>query len=165
MSPISLSPTSYPDVNEILNILFTNIQEILPDQFIGMYLFGSLANGGFDQHSDIDVLVVTDTEITSDVFSALKKMHERIAKIDSPWAVQLEVSYIPKHALRRFDPADKLPTRGAVDEAGRTASLQTIGNLRRSTGMFGAGYLEMLARQMTEEEDYFYERKVREWTS
>jgi Di-haem oxidoreductase, putative peroxidase len=50
-----------------------------------------------------------------------------------------------------FDPADKLPTRGAVDETGQFASLQTIGNLRASTGMFGAGYLEMIARQMTEE--------------
>ena len=50
-----------------------------------------------------------------------------------------------------FDPSDKLPTRGTVDEAGKTASLQTIANLRSSTGMFGAGYLEMLARQMTEE--------------
>lgn len=50
-----------------------------------------------------------------------------------------------------FDPSDKLPTRGAVDEAGRLASLQTVGNLRASTGMFGAGYLEMLARQMTED--------------
>src|SRR5262245_30072793 len=50
-----------------------------------------------------------------------------------------------------FDPADKLPTRGSVDEAGRSASLQTIGNLRSSTGMFGAGYLEMIARQITED--------------
>jgi cytochrome c peroxidase len=50
-----------------------------------------------------------------------------------------------------FDPSDKLPTRGAVDESGRLATLETVANLRASTGMFGAGYLEMLARQMTEE--------------
>lgn len=50
-----------------------------------------------------------------------------------------------------FDPADTLPTRGAVDEGGQPASLQTVANLRATTGMFGAGYLEMLARQMTEE--------------
>ncbi|MET0650418.1 MAG: hypothetical protein ABW208_27740 [Pyrinomonadaceae bacterium] len=50
-----------------------------------------------------------------------------------------------------FDPSDTLPTRGTADEAGRPASLQTIANLRSTTGMFGAGYLEMLARQMTEE--------------
>jgi len=50
-----------------------------------------------------------------------------------------------------FDPADKLPTRGAVDERGQPASLQTAADLRGSTGLFGSGYLEMLARQMTEE--------------
>ena len=50
-----------------------------------------------------------------------------------------------------FDPADTLPTRGTVDETGQPASLQTIADLRATTGIFGAGYLEMLARQMTEE--------------
>ena len=48
-----------------------------------------------------------------------------------------------------FDPGDTVPTRGAVDENGKTMSLQTAANLRASTGMFGAGYIEMLARQMT----------------
>ena len=50
-----------------------------------------------------------------------------------------------------FDPADTLPTRGTVDETGRAASLQTAADLRATTGMFGSGYLEMIARQMTEE--------------
>src|SRR2546428_13814240 len=49
------------------------------------------------------------------------------------------------------DPADTLATRGAVDEAGKPVSLQDVGDFRATTGMFGAGYLEMLARQMTEE--------------
>jgi cytochrome c peroxidase len=50
-----------------------------------------------------------------------------------------------------FDPADTLPTRGTIDETGQAANLQTAADLRATTGMFGAGYLEMLARQMTEE--------------
>ncbi len=50
-----------------------------------------------------------------------------------------------------FDPADKTPTGGSVDEDGKSASLETIGNLRATTGMFGAGYLEMLARQITDD--------------
>lgn len=50
-----------------------------------------------------------------------------------------------------LDATDTLPTRGAVDETGKTVSLMTAANLRSTTGMFGAGYLEMLARQMTEE--------------
>lgn len=50
-----------------------------------------------------------------------------------------------------FDASDTLPTRGAVDETGQPSSLQTIANLRATTGMFGAGYIEMVARQITEE--------------
>ena len=106
MKPIS--PTPHSDVNEILNLLLTNIKDILQSQFVGMYLFGSLANGDFDQHSDIDVLIVTYGQISSDTFSALKEMHARINQIDSSWAIQLEVSYIPQEALRRFDPKNKL---------------------------------------------------------
>ena len=45
-----------------------------------------------------------------------------------------------------FDRADTLPTRGAVDETGRAVTLQTAAASRATTGMFGAGYLEMLAR-------------------
>jgi predicted nucleotidyltransferase len=104
----SISPTPHPDVNEILDLLLVEVKRILDDQFVGMYLFGSLANGGFDEHSDIDVLVVTDTEISNAQFDALKEMHAQINQLHSPWAIQLEVSYIPQKALRRFDPGNKL---------------------------------------------------------
>src|SRR3990172_7811734 len=100
--------TPYPDVNEISHLLLTRVQEILGDQFIGMYLHGSLANGGFDEYSDIDVIVAITGNISDESFLALKEMHEEITKIDSPWAIQLEVSYIPQSALRRFDPVNKL---------------------------------------------------------
>jgi predicted nucleotidyltransferase len=104
----TISPTPYSDVNAILNLLHSNVKEILQDQFVGMYLFGSLANGDFDQHSDIDVLVVPKDKISNDMFSSLQTMHTRVANIDSPWATQLEVSYIPQKALRRFDPMNML---------------------------------------------------------
>lgn len=106
MKPIP--PTPYPDVNEILNVLFSSVKEILGDQFVGMYLYGSLANGDFDEHSDIDVLIVTNGELSESTFSALQELHKRINKMDSPWATQIETSYIPRTALRRFDPANKL---------------------------------------------------------
>ena len=48
-----------------------------------------------------------------------------------------------------MDRTDSLPEKGAVDEEGKPVTLQNIGDLRATTSMFGAGYLEMLARQMT----------------
>jgi hypothetical protein len=49
-----------------------------------------------------------------------------------------------------FNASETLPTHGAVDETGKPATLQTAADLRSTTGMFGAGDLEMLARQRTE---------------
>jgi len=95
--------THYPEVNQLLQKLLRDAQTILDGQFVGMYLFGSLTSGDFDQHSDIDVVIVTVDEISDDIFSALRVMHEGIYAGDSPWTIQLEVSYIPKHALRRYD--------------------------------------------------------------
>lgn len=48
-----------------------------------------------------------------------------------------------------FDPGDTVPLRGATDETGEMVTLQTIANSRATPGLFGSGYIEMLARQMT----------------
>jgi len=48
-----------------------------------------------------------------------------------------------------FDHGDLFATRGAVDESGAFVTQQTIANSRATLGMFGSGFIEMLARQMT----------------
>jgi hypothetical protein len=48
-----------------------------------------------------------------------------------------------------FDPHDAIPRGGAFDELGQPVTLATIGNYRATIGMFGSGYIEMLARQIT----------------
>jgi len=48
-----------------------------------------------------------------------------------------------------FDALDAEPTRGTVDEAGVPTTLDNIGNSRATIGMFGSGFIEMLARQMS----------------
>ena len=48
-----------------------------------------------------------------------------------------------------FDHNDEIPTKGATDELGRFVTLQTIANERKTIGMNGSGFIEMLARQMT----------------
>jgi hypothetical protein len=71
-------------------------------------LEGSLANGDFDQASDIDFVVVTDEPVSEKLFLELQAIHARIVKIDSAWAMQLEGSYISQSALRRHDPKQAL---------------------------------------------------------
>jgi hypothetical protein len=100
-------PTPYPDVNELLDTLLSGARSILGEQFIGMYLYGSLALGDFHPAtSDIDFLVVTADDLADTEIEGLQTLHERLWAGGSHWARQLEGSYIPERALRRYDPAD-----------------------------------------------------------
>ena len=98
-------PTQFEAVNSLLNALLAQVQAILGEQFVGMYLFGSLTSGDFDEDSDIDVLVVTKQEPAESIFVELQAMHAHLATGDSKWAVQLDISYISLASLRRYDPA------------------------------------------------------------
>jgi predicted nucleotidyltransferase len=107
MAKISQPPTPYADVNVLLHLLLKEVQAALGDQFIGMYLYGSLASGDFDeQSSDVDFVVVTRDEIADDLIPKLRAVHERIAASGLKWAPKLEGSYISRRALRRYDPND-----------------------------------------------------------
>jgi len=96
--------TLFPEVNVVLQDLLKDVQHILDGHLVGMYLEGSLANGDFDQDSDIDFVAVTDKEIEDNTFSALQMMHERINLLDTQWSTNLEGSYVSKHVVRRHDP-------------------------------------------------------------
>jgi hypothetical protein len=48
-----------------------------------------------------------------------------------------------------FDRLDGILTKGALDERGEPVTQQTIANSRKTVGMFGSGFIEMLARQIT----------------
>lgn len=98
-------PAPYPEVDALLQELLQSVQTILGTHFVAAYLLGSLTSGDFDRHSDLDVVFVTDDELPGDLFLALQAMHARIAAGDSWWATQLEVSYIPRQAIRRQDAA------------------------------------------------------------
>lgn len=103
--------TQHPEVNDLLDSLTEGLRESLGNELVGAYLFGSAAGGDFDRESDVDVVVVTADKISNETFEALKAMHGRIAAIDSWCATQLEVSYIPRSAIRRYDPPAVLHPR------------------------------------------------------
>ena len=101
-------PTPYKEVNRVLLELLSDVQTVLGDHFVGMYLFGSLAGGDFDRDSDIDFIVVTNADISDTLFSGLQTAHMRIATIECWCATQLEGCYLPRPALRRYIRTDAL---------------------------------------------------------
>ena len=108
--------TPYPDVDALLVELMAGMQTVLGERLLGLYLEGSLASGDFDFASDIDFTAVVRDGGEDDGapafpeadFQALQAMHDRLAQLDSPWAIQLEGFYLSPGALRRHDPAGGL---------------------------------------------------------
>jgi len=104
-----LSSEGAPEaVRPVFELLLSSIQDVLGDQLVGLYLYGSLSSGDFDPtSSDVDFLAVTREAITENdpAFEQLREMHERIAASGLPFADHLEGSYISQAGWRRYDPA------------------------------------------------------------
>lgn len=110
------SPTPYPNLNGLLEEFTSRVVASLGANLTGAYLQGSLAIGDFDQHSDIDFIVVTESELTEEQVSGLNRVHEEIFDFkgryrpDCPtpkgkpapghWETSLEGSYFPRELLR-----------------------------------------------------------------
>src|SRR5687767_12994230 len=102
-------PTPYQDVNVFLDLMLSNTQAILREQFIGLYLGGSLALGDFNpQRSDIDFVAVTVDELAPALIVALAEMHTRLWVTGTKWARKLDGSYVPQQVFRYWT-SDHLP--------------------------------------------------------
>ena len=122
------APTIYPELNAVLGELVEIVRAILGESFCGAYLQGSFAVGDADAHSDVDFIVVTRDEVTSEQQAELQTLHQALYALPTPWAQHLEGSYIPREVLRRPDPVrrpllylDNGATEFALDSHDNTA--------------------------------------------
>lgn len=104
--------TPYPYLDTVLQATLAAQQHELGNTLTGLIVHGSLALGDFNpERSDIDLIAVTDPAISAAQLPALTAMHARVREqligTDSQhWAGHIECSYIPRGALRRYDPSD-----------------------------------------------------------
>jgi hypothetical protein len=85
----------------------------LPANLVGLYLRGSLVTGDFrPESSDIDLLAVTYQRVNDTEFARLLELHTTLAQSAHPFAQRLEIAYIDRAALRRFQPGQRHPTLG-----------------------------------------------------
>jgi predicted nucleotidyltransferase len=70
------------------------ITAALAEDLIGVYLVGSIATGDFDLDSDVDFLVVINTELTETNIKSLQEIQIKVHEIDCYPAKHLEGSYI-----------------------------------------------------------------------
>jgi predicted nucleotidyltransferase len=101
------TPAKFPELNTVLQELITRLTSLLEADLLGAYLQGSFAVGDYDQHSDVDFIIITENDISGSQLQSLLFMHKRIFELESAWAQHLDFSYFPKDVHRHPPNADK----------------------------------------------------------
>jgi len=95
-------PHNDPEIDEVLNALVKGASSILSNKFIGAWLQGSSATGGFDEHSDLDFVIGIKHALSERELHALQEFHPQLYEHPSPWSQHLEGSYIPRDILADY---------------------------------------------------------------
>jgi predicted nucleotidyltransferase len=94
---------SYTETDDLLDELLAQIQSVLGQKLVGVYLYGSLVWGDFDQaSSDIDLVVATSADIDDQEFSQLDAMQLGLVGKYPRWENRLEIVYVSAATLRTF---------------------------------------------------------------
>lgn len=103
MGAFPMQLTSYPDVDKLLYELLDQIRQILDENLVGLYLYGSLVSGDFDEGvSDFDLLAATATDIDDTEFDRLHKLHLDFVDDHPEWDNRVEVAYLSVAGLETF---------------------------------------------------------------
>lgn len=100
---LGMETISQLTVQALIRELLTGMQNVLGGKLLGVYVFGSLVMGDFDETvSDIDLLVALDSDLNPTDFAALDTMHNNWATAHPEWAGRLEIAYLSRHGLQTF---------------------------------------------------------------
>ncbi len=95
--------SAFPQANAVLDLLIDGVSEILRDEFIGIYLYGSLVTGDFDLAiSDLDLVVIMTQPLDDERFHLLNKLHQNVVNAYPAWEDRLELAYVSRHTLKSF---------------------------------------------------------------
>ncbi len=102
-------PTAHP----IVDLVRDAIVGTTGGSLVGLYLYGSLATGDFEEHvSDIDLIAVLTDVPDASLVPRLREMHARLAEDHRAWDDRIEVDYVS--------------TRGLVECRTRTTTIARI---------------------------------------
>ncbi|HSW94145.1 MAG TPA: aminoglycoside adenylyltransferase domain-containing protein [Gammaproteobacteria bacterium] len=106
--------TSYQEIDAILLNISDGIKNILGQNLVGLYLFGSLTYGDFNpDSSDIDLVAITKKQLSHDEFELIRQLHKNTGEQYPIWRNRLECSYTPIEMLKNIlPPKDPRPYFG-----------------------------------------------------
>jgi len=94
--------TPYKELDIVLENYAQELKKTLKDNLVGIYLQGSLAIGDFDMTSDVDFVVVINSELTDKEVESIQQIHDEVYKQDNRWVKRLEYSFFPKDKLNEI---------------------------------------------------------------
>ncbi len=92
----------YPELLNIVEKYADQLSALLGDNFIGLYLQGSLAIGDFDLTSDVDFIVITKKDLDEKEVKVIQDAHLKIYNQDNRWVKRLEYSFFPYDKLTQL---------------------------------------------------------------
>ena len=109
------------EITEVLEALLSGVQHSLKSNLVGVYLRGSLAHGDFiPETSDVDILAVTEKPVNDAEFAALATLHTQLKSLPNPYAKRIEIAYLDRVALKRFQAGLRHPTLGQGESLARS---------------------------------------------
>lgn len=101
-----------------LRELCAALDRVLGAKLIGVYLYGSLTQQAFDAaHSDVDVLVVVERDLSDAQFRRLQAWLAEAA-LANPWMHRLQMQILVRGRLLREDPRGTLYQFGTLTRSG-----------------------------------------------
>jgi hypothetical protein len=92
------------DVDALMRAYAVLLHKALPGSVHGIYLYGSLALGGYEPgRSDIDFVTVLERRPDADEVKRMRAMHRRLRR-DHPLATRLDGIYLPLAELGKSNP-------------------------------------------------------------
>ena len=139
---------SVPAVPSIVTTFVARLSEVLGGRLVAVVLGGSWTMGDFvDGHSDLDLLVITADELSSDDLARLAALHERLLS-EKPDARLVEGDYVPRDWLTPTGTTRPAPffTGGRLQPHPELMlSADNIANLRLSgVSLYGPPSAELL---------------------
>ena len=87
----------------IVGPFIDDLRSTLGPELVGVYLYGSAITGGFDPAlSDLDLLVVIESDARLLDLSRIEAVQERLATRHPDWAHRLDIAYVGRKTLATF---------------------------------------------------------------
>ena len=91
-------------IKNIVNDVSDKIEKLLGDNIVGIYLFGSLVLGDFDENfSDIDLMIVLKRDINKDEFEKIKNLQKYISEKYSRFGTDgIEMIFVSTETIKNY---------------------------------------------------------------